>query len=129
MEVTARPNRRGRSKLLARSRKQKEMQSSRPKKNQVQVWCLADTNRGCVCKNILQSAVSVLVDDQFDTTPTFIKSLSEEKHKGFDDIWMNTEISDTEKHKKLRDYAKENFNDEQKAGFEEWITGVCLTFW
>ncbi|KAL6726413.1 hypothetical protein Aduo_008386 [Ancylostoma duodenale] len=67
---------------------------------------------------------SVLVDDQFDTTPTFIKSLSEEKHKGFDDIWMNTEISDTEKHKKLRDYAKENFNDEQKAGFEEWITGI-----
>ncbi|KIH50560.1 hypothetical protein ANCDUO_19361 [Ancylostoma duodenale] len=27
-------------------------------------------------------------------------------------------------HKKLRDYAKDNFNDEQKAGFEEWITGI-----
>ncbi|RCN52680.1 hypothetical protein ANCCAN_01056 [Ancylostoma caninum] len=83
-----------------------------------------DTEPRTRCREYSGNHFSVLVDDQFDTTPTFIKSLSEEKHKGFDDIWMNTEISDTEKHKKLRDYAKENFNDEQKAGFEEWMTGI-----
>ncbi|EPB72895.1 hypothetical protein ANCCEY_08002 [Ancylostoma ceylanicum] len=75
-------------------------------------------------KNPLKILSSVLVDDAFDTTPAFIKSLSQELHKGFDDIWMDTEISDTDKHKKLRNYAKEHFNDEQKAGFEEWITGI-----
>ncbi|EYC40900.1 hypothetical protein Y032_0590g382 [Ancylostoma ceylanicum] len=87
------------------------------------VGSLTEAERDAVFES-REEPSSVLVDDAFDTTPAFIKSLSQELHKGFDDIWMDTEISDTDKHKKLRNYAKEHFNDEQKAGFEEWITGI-----
>ncbi|KHJ90790.1 hypothetical protein OESDEN_09356 [Oesophagostomum dentatum] len=37
------------------------------------------------------------VEDQFDTTPEFIKSLSPEVRNGFDAIWMDPELTDQDK--------------------------------
>ncbi|WKX98337.1 hypothetical protein Q1695_013768 [Nippostrongylus brasiliensis] len=62
----------------------------------------------------------VPVDDEFDTTPAFIKMLSPEVKAGFDAIWTNSSLPDSEKHQKLKEYAEKHFNAEQKTGFEGW---------
>ncbi|VDL76191.1 unnamed protein product [Nippostrongylus brasiliensis] len=44
----------------------------------------------------------VPVDDEFDTTPAFIKMLSPEVKAGFDAIWTNSSLPDSEKIMKAR---------------------------
>ncbi|VDM62109.1 unnamed protein product [Angiostrongylus costaricensis] len=66
----------------------------------------------------------IRVDDQFDTTPHFIKLLSPDVKRGFDAIWMNVELSTRTKYKKLTEYAEENFNEEQMKGFNVWMSDI-----
>ncbi|ETN74198.1 hypothetical protein NECAME_13126 [Necator americanus] len=86
------------------------------------IGTLSEAERNAVFE--INREEGTLVDDQFDTTPSFIKSLSPEMKSAFDAIWMDAGTKETEKHKKLRKYAADHFNEEQKKGFNEWITEI-----
>ncbi|VDM78690.1 unnamed protein product [Strongylus vulgaris] len=85
---------------------------------------LTDEERAAIFNSANDNEDGIPVDDQFDTTPEFIKSLSEKVKNGFDAIWTRTGISEPERQEKLREYARKHFNKEQKEGFESWLKAI-----
>ncbi|CAJ0598588.1 unnamed protein product [Cylicocyclus nassatus] len=88
------------------------------------VATLTDAERAAVFSAAQENDEGIPVEDQFDTTPAFIKSLSKKIKDGFDEIWTNIGLLDQEKHEKLREYAAKHFNKEQKEGFDIWLNKI-----
>ncbi|CAJ0578799.1 unnamed protein product, partial [Mesorhabditis spiculigera] len=59
-----------------------------------------------------------------DGAPLFIRMMSAENKKAFDDIWLNNGIEDEVKHKKVAEFAKQNFKGDQLANFNTWFDEV-----
>uniref|UniRef100_A0A1I7WPB8 DUF148 domain-containing protein n=1 Tax=Heterorhabditis bacteriophora TaxID=37862 RepID=A0A1I7WPB8_HETBA len=85
------------------------------------VRSLTDQERMAVFRPEQHRSVLKNSRDRFDIIPEFIKTLTPEVKKGFDDIWVKSNMGEDEK---LEQYVKEKFTAEQKIGFEEWMDQV-----
>ncbi|CAJ0941724.1 unnamed protein product, partial [Mesorhabditis belari] len=61
---------------------------------------------------------------EHEGVPMFIRMMNPENKKAFDAIWLNSGIEDDVKHKKVSEFAKQNFKGDQLSNFNSWFDEV-----